>query len=262
MRSTVRSIVSLIVLTAAVSSVSVGCRSDLRGNWEGTFDGNVSGTVQMTINSRGTKCRGGMVGVTASGQPFEAKLQGSLDRGVLSATFRGDKPQRRRAPSPFLRRARRRARAQRRRIRSWPRALAGRHPPRSNPHERHLGAPPDPLKRCQGLRKSLQDQHLRPSHKGARDFSSRTRCGSPELDTGQYRIVVHSDNFLMTLDSATGITYYLTQLSRAAQTGRSLDRSNRTSTAQALDLGSPVPTIIKPGRLRTSVDSDVKGDTP
>lgn len=69
-----------------------GCQSPFRGDWSGTFDGTVSGTVSFEINARGTKMRGRMIGKTAQGQDFEAKLEGKLTYGHIDAFFRGSSP--------------------------------------------------------------------------------------------------------------------------------------------------------------------------
>jgi hypothetical protein len=65
------------------------CASPYRGLWRGTFDGTVSGTVEMEIGWRGTDVRGEMRGQTRDGQPFEAKLSGSLAWDRIQTTFRG-----------------------------------------------------------------------------------------------------------------------------------------------------------------------------
>lgn len=66
-----------------------GCASPNRGEWQGTFDGTVRGVVEFTINTRGTKLRGHMEGQTQAGQPFDAKIEGTLRWERIEATFRG-----------------------------------------------------------------------------------------------------------------------------------------------------------------------------
>jgi hypothetical protein len=77
------------VLWLATVLVVASCASPHRGEWHGTFDGTVAGTVEMEIGWRGTKVRGEMRGQTRDGQPFEAKLGGTLAWDRIQATFRG-----------------------------------------------------------------------------------------------------------------------------------------------------------------------------
>ncbi|HVS15133.1 MAG TPA: hypothetical protein VMV46_14490 [Thermoanaerobaculia bacterium] len=78
-----------LVLAAALVATAPGCGSPDRGWWRGTFDGTVTGTVEFEIGTRGTRLRGSMHGATRDGQPFEADLRGTLDRGRIEATFEG-----------------------------------------------------------------------------------------------------------------------------------------------------------------------------
>ena len=47
------------------------------------------GVVEFTISTRGTKLRGSMEGETRERQPFVAKLEGTLRRERIEASFRG-----------------------------------------------------------------------------------------------------------------------------------------------------------------------------
>jgi hypothetical protein len=81
--------VARLLACGLVAAALGGCSSPDRGWWRGTFDGTVTGTVEFEIGTRGTRLRGAMRGATRDGQPFEADLRGSLERGRIEATFEG-----------------------------------------------------------------------------------------------------------------------------------------------------------------------------
>jgi hypothetical protein len=45
--------------------------------------------MQFTVNSRGTRAEGDIVGATSNGEKFEAEFEGSLNQGFLNARFEG-----------------------------------------------------------------------------------------------------------------------------------------------------------------------------
>ena len=45
--------------------------------------------MEFTVNARGTKADGKIVGATSRGEKFEAEFEGSLNQGFLNAKFEG-----------------------------------------------------------------------------------------------------------------------------------------------------------------------------
>ena len=76
-------------LAMALAPTLLACASPNRGTWRGTFTGGVSGTMEFTIDTRGTRAEGRIVGSTREGQAFEADFEGSLNVDYLKAEFTG-----------------------------------------------------------------------------------------------------------------------------------------------------------------------------